>query len=75
MITKTQIIRILYLDNSHCRKLRHITKRKRKRFQSKYVNERNDVVALVIQFANRYILNGGLSVKDSEMNDSHLEEA
>lgn len=73
MITKTEIIRILHLDNSQCRKLRSSTKRKR--FQSKYGNERNDVVARAIRVANRYILNGGLSVKDSEMNDPSLEEA
>ena len=75
MITKTEIIRILHLDNSQCRKLRSIEKRKRKRFQSKYGNERIDVVARAIRFANRHILNGGLSVKDSEMNDPSLEEA
>ena len=73
MITKTEIIRILHLDNSQCRKSMSITKRKR--FQSKYGNERNDVVARAIRVANRYILNGGLSVKDSEMNDPSLEEA
>ena len=78
MITKTKINKILHLGSTCQRKLPQENnghKSNQKKVHFKFHNDHNNIIARSIQFANKYIISGGLEVKDAHLVDALLSQA